>query len=140
MLLKRWNRVGSQANIYTMMGAGYNLEDSRETLNHFENRSFGFIGLQTDYETPRIYTALSGFSLVGPSIRAYSGRYRLGVAPYIAKFKELQIWMIGQIDYMSDMEEQPHVTPMLRFFYRTVLWETGVSISGVYWFQMMVHF
>ena len=71
---------------------------------------------------------------------AYGGRYRLGIAPYIAKFKELQVWVIGQLDYMSDMEEQPHFTPMLRFFYRTVLWETGVSLSGVYWFQMMAHF
>ena len=41
---------------------------------------------------------------------------------------------------MSDMSEQPRFTPMLRLFYRTVLWEMGQDLQGHYWFQMMAHF
>jgi len=139
-LLKRWNEVGSQANLYVMSGVGYNMEPWDSSLDDLENRGLVYGGVQIDYETQRIYTALSGFSLGGKSGIYYGGRYRFGLAPYVAKFKELQVWVIGQVDYMSDMEQQPHFTPMLRFFYRTILWESGVSLSGVYWFQMMAHF
>ena len=142
VLLKRWNQIGSQANLYGIVGAGYNLENDTllAPVSDIGSRGFGYLSLQADYETQRIYTALSGFSMLGKETQAYGGRYRFGIAPYIAEYNELQVWVVGQLDYMSDMEEQPYVTPMLRFFYRTVLWETGVSLSGTYWFQMMAHF
>ena len=142
VLIKRWNRIGSQANVYGIVGLGYNLENEvlTSSVSDVASRGFGYSSLQADYETQRIYTALSGFSMFNTEILAYGGRYRFGVAPYIADYNELQVWVVGQLDYLSDMQEQPYVTPMLRFFYRTVLWETGVSLSGTYWFQMMAHF
>ena len=45
----------------------------------------------------------------------FSGRYRVG-ALHIANCDELQIWFVGQVEYMSAMEQQPLFTPMLRFF------------------------
>ena len=141
-LLKRWNQIGSQANVYGIIGVGYNVETDTNNLAlaNYSDRSFGYFSAQTDFETQRIYTALSGFSMLGNDLFAYGGRYRFGIAPYIADYNELQVWVVGQADYMSDMQDQPYFTPMLRFFYRTVLWETGVSFSGTYWFQMMAHF
>ena len=133
-LVKRWNRIGSQANIYAITGIGYNI-----TPNTSQNM-FGYTGLQADYETTRIYTAVSGFSLLFSDQQPFGLRYRFGIAPYVAKYNDLQIWVVGQLDYLSDMKTQPHLTPMLRFFYRTALWETGVSLNGTYWFQMMAHF
>ena len=101
------------------------------------------MGLQTDYETQKIYTAanVTGFpSIDDVSDIPYMARYRFGIAPYIAKYDEFQIWVVGQVEYMPTMQDTPIVTPMLRYFYRTVLWETGVSLDGTYWFQMMAHF
>ena len=137
-LLKRWNQIGSQANLYSVTGIGIDLSEdwTTESLH-------AMLGLQADYETPKIYTALTTLSM--PSMTnltniPFAARYRFGVAPYVARYNELQIWVVGQVEYMSDMEQQPYVTPMLRYFYRTVLWETGVSLNGTYWFQMMAHF
>ena len=137
-LLKRWNQIGSQANLYAMTGVGFDLSDNIST-----DSLRGMLGIQADFETQKIYTAFIASSL--PSFSdifdiPFTARYRFGVAPYIANYDELQIWVVGQVDYMSDMEEQPYFTPMLRYFYRTVLWETGVSLNGTYWFQMMAHF
>ena len=137
-LLKRWNQIGSQANLYTITGVGVNLSEpiSADSLR-------GIIGVQGDFETQKIYTAFTATAL--PSLTDFSdmpfnARYRFGIAPYIANYDELQIWVVGQVEYMADMQDQPLFTPMLRYFYRTVLWETGVSINGTYWFQMMAHF
>lgn len=137
-LLKRWNQIGSQGNLYAMTGIGFDLSERLSTTSFR-----GMIGLQADFETQKIYTALNVSAL--PSITntsdiPFGARYRFGIAPYIAHYDELQIWVVGQVEYMSDMQEQPLFTPMLRYFYRTVLWETGVSINGTYWFQMMAHF
>ncbi len=135
-LVKRWNQVGSQGNIYTITGLGYNFNPEAES------QPFAYTGLQIDYETQRIYTALQGFSFISDinSHIPYGLRYRFGAAPYIADYDELQIWVIAQVDHMSDMSEQPRFTPMLRLFYRTVLWEMGQDLQGHYWFQMMAHF
>ena len=135
-LVKRWNQLGSQGNIYAITGLGYNFNPEAES------QPFAYMGLQIDYETQRIYTALQGFSFVSDinSHIPYGVRYRFGAAPYIADYDELQIWVIAQVDHMSDMSEQPRFTPMLRLFYRTVLWEMGQDLQGRYWFQMMAHF
>ena len=137
-LLKRWNRIGSQANLYAITGIGIDFSDniSPDSLR-------GILGVQADFETQKIYTAFTTSAL--PSFTdlsdiPFSARYRFGVAPYVASYDELQIWVVGQVEYMADMQEQPLFTPMLRYFYRTVLWETGVSLNGTYWFQMMAHF
>ncbi len=139
-LLKRWNNIGSQANIYALLGVGYDLSN---TTGEWADHLRGYTGLQADYETPRVYTAFvaTGFpQLQSLNETPFSARYRFGFAPYVASYDELQVWVVGQVEYMSDMETQPLFTPMLRYFYRTVLWETGVSINGTFWFQMMAHF
>ena len=137
-LLKRWNQIGSQANLYAMTGVGFDISDniSADSLR-------GMLGVQADFETQKIYTAFTVSALpsfMDTSDIPFTTRYRFGIAPYIANYDELQIWVVGQAEYMSDMQEQPYFTPMLRYFYRTVLWETGVSLNGTYWFQMMAHF
>ena len=138
LLVKRWNLKGAQANIYAMLGGGADVSQ----WSNFElaDTLLGSASSQFDYETQTIYTALSGFAMFNEELQVYGGRYRVGVAPYVANYNELQTWVIAQIDYVSDFADQPRITPMLRFFYRTVLWETGVSTNGHLWFQMMSHF
>ena len=62
----------------------------------------------------------------------YMARYRFGIAPYIANYDEFQIWVVGQVEYMPTIDDTIMVLPMLRYFYRTVLWETGVSLDGTF--------
>ena len=135
-LVKRWNRIGSQANLYAITGVGYNVL----ALQNVSQNTFGYAGVKADYETKKIYTAISAFSLLFSDQQPFGLRYRFGIAPYVAQYNDLQIWVVGQLDHLSDMKTQPRITPMLRFFYRTALWETGVSLNGTYWFQMMAHF
>ena len=141
ILMKRWNAIGSQANLYGLIGAG--VDTSSLASSQWMDEIRGFVGLQADYETQKIYTAAN---IIGfPSVNdmndlPYMARYRFGIAPYIAHYDEFQIWVVGQVEYMPTMQDTPIITPMLRYFYRTVLWETGVSLDGTYWFQMMAHF
>ena len=138
LLLKRWNLKGAQANIYAMVGGGADV--SQLSNVDFGESLLGSASSQLDYETPSFYTAVSGFALFNEELSAYGARYRVGIAPYVADYNELQTWVIAQVDHVSDFADQPRITPMLRFFYRTVLWETGVSTNGHLWFQMMSHF
>lgn len=143
ILLKRWNAIGSQGNLYGIAGAGVDTGSMSESTWSFVDELRGFVGIQADYETQKIYTAANVMAF--PSVddlndTPYMARYRFGIAPYIAQYDEFQIWVVGQIEYMPTIQDTPMITPMLRYFYRTVLWETGVSVNGTYWFQMMAHF
>ena len=142
VLLKRWNAIGSQANLYGMFGAGINTASITSDSWTFTDELRGFVGVQADYETQKIYTAANviGFPTLDGKDIPYMARYRFGIAPYIANYDEFQIWVVGQVEYMPSIDDTIMVTPMLRYFYRTVLWETGVSMDGKYWFQMMAHF
>lgn len=142
ILLKRWNAIGSQGNLYGMVGAGVNTGTMTNDDWSFTDEVRGFVGVQADYETQKIYTAANviGFPTVDGTDIPYMARYRFGIAPYIANYDEFQIWVVGQVEYMPTIDDTIMVTPMLRYFYRTVLWETGVSLDGKYWFQMMAHF
>ena len=142
ILLKRWNAIGSQGNLYGMVGAGVNTVSMTNDDWSFTDELRGFVGVQADYETQKIYTAANviGFPTLDGTDIPYMARYRFGIAPYIANYDEFQIWVVGQVEYMPTIDERIMITPMLRYFYRTVLWETGVSLDGKYWFQMMAHF
>ena len=78
--------------------------------------------------------------LVAVDIRIDSHSFGKWYGKILSEDDQLQIWVVGQFDHISDMAEQPRFTPMLRFFYRTVLWEMGCDLQGIYWFQMMAHF
>ena len=53
-LVKRWNQMGSQTNIYTITGFGYNLSlqstHSQMSSTESTSDSFGYFGVQADYE------------------------------------------------------------------------------------------
>src|SRR5690606_20988808 len=65
---------------------------------------------------------------------------RYGLAPYVAGLDELQTWMIFQAYYYSRQSKEVIVTPMLRFFYKNVLWEIGSSLKGDSFLTLMVHY
>lgn len=133
-LAKRWNRKDWQGNLYLTAGAGY--------FDHSTDPNGALLkgGFQADWESRTYYVALmhNHQDLRGQSLPMTMAR--LGVAPYHAKYTEMQSWLIWQIDYAPDMFARVQHTPMMRFFYRNILWEIGSSLEGVWWLQLMSHF
>ena len=134
-LIKRWNQRESQANIFASIGVGgRNAKKEDYSLA-------GYGALEADYETRRIYTLIAAERLQsGGGVDFTRLRYRFGVAPYKAPIDQLQTWIIGQVDYMPEMEDQVTVTPILRFFYNNLALEVGSSLQGKPQLGIMVHF
>ncbi len=134
-LLKRWNELDSQANLYLSAGVG-GRHDSKD------DDSFAAYGaIEGDYETRRVYTLFGAESLQSPDgVQFNRLRYRAGVAPYLAPFDALQTWIITQVDYMPEMSDKTTVTPLLRFFYNNYAFEAGVSLDGKLFLGGMAHF
>ncbi len=144
-LVKRWMGRGSQGNLYLMTGIGVadwghqSVDGSNDQF-----REAWMIGVQTDYETQRFYTALIGRVLGDRDLTVKDvtvhALYRFGVAPYIARSNELQSWLVGQLTYHSEMSGPPSLTMLMRVFHRSALWELGADTEGRPWLQLMAHY
>ena len=132
VLLYRRNGVGSQANVYAILGGGAGGDTWHTPM--------GLGAFQTDFETTRFYTAWMGRTVTDGEDFWWQTTYRIGFAPYEAEFNELQSWLVGQVAYLPHMAAAPNVSMLLRFFYRTVLWEVGGDLKGRPWIQLMVHY
>ena len=138
-LLYRRNRSHSQGNLYLSIGAGAQHDGVEVDGPLFLG------GLQADFETDNFYSAIMG-TAVGDSqdLQDLSGlttslRGRVGVLPFSSGFDSLQAWAVVQVDYLAQHPDPLSVTPLMRFFYRNVLWEFGASMDGHPWLQLMVH-
>lgn len=133
-LLKRWNESDSQANIY-VYGAYGNL--------NFENQNHGAAlgGVEADAES-RKYFAMAKYEKMwgnlGPDF--YDGEARLGIAPYEAEFTEIASWFMIQYQWHPMLVRKDALTPLIRLFYKSVLFETGVSTQGDWMLNFMFHF
>jgi hypothetical protein len=135
-LFKRWNELASQANIYGTLGVG-----GRHEMHTDDDAVAGYLRLEADYETRRIYTVLLGETVQSAGDVDFNRlRYRLGVAPYLAPYDALQTWLIMQVEYMPEMDDETVVTPLLRFFYNNYALEVGVSLEGEPFLAAMAHF
>lgn len=134
-LIKRWNELESQANVYVSTGAGGVHE------SHGDDSIAGYGALEADYETRRIYTLGSVERLEGPEDVDFTRlRYRAGFSPYEAPIDKLQTWLILQLDLMPEMDDELRVTPLLRLFYNNFAFEGGSSLEGAPYFGLMAHF
>lgn len=133
-LVKRWNEADSQANIYVSGGVGL---ANKGSLNHPAVEG----AIEADYETRSIYfsgkaqiVAAQGFN----TLALY--QLRAGFAPYLGESGELHSWLIGQVQYLPFAPDQTlRVGPVLRMFYKNVLWELGVSTKRTWNINLMVH-
>jgi len=133
-LLKRWNELDSQGNIYLSLGAGaQELKDDTSLA--------GLASVEADFETRLIYTSLLSESLLSADKQNFHRlRYRAGFAPYKAPFELLQTWIIAQVEYTPQLENQFMLTPVLRFFYDNIALEVGSSTEGKIFIGTMLHF
>ena len=139
VLLFRRNRPNSQANLYMSLGAGI----AHEGVELGQALILG--SLQADFETDNFYSAIVAMGVGGLDQFSDLGelpssvRGRIGVLPFASGFESLQAWAVMQVDYTTQADDPLSVTPLLRFFYRNVLWEFGASLDGKPWLHMMIH-
>jgi hypothetical protein len=137
-LVSRWNENNSQANIYVYGGFGALQSYS---LGSGQLGYAGAAGAEADIES-RKYFLMGKVEGMLPSIgqNLLSVMGRIGIAPYEAEFNELASWLMIQLEYHPALTRIYVITPLVRFFYRNVLFETGVSFQGDYLLNFMVHF
>jgi hypothetical protein len=133
VLLHRINHAQFQANAYLEGGAGVARIDKDQHLTYR-------VRAQMDIEDRRYYflTSLER-QYVQDQLANWIPKARVGIAPYLAEFDELNSWLMLQYEYHST-EKKHDITPFLRFFYRNVLIEAGSSLRGQWMLNAMVHF
>ncbi len=132
-LLKRWLQNDSQGNLYSGIHGGYYSDD----INDGEVGHLFFMG---DWESREHYTMLKTKGYFYDGKDRYSVTARYGFAPFVAGMDELQTWLILQTMYFQYQSKEVVVTPMIRFFYKNVLWEIGHSTRGQSYLTLMVHY
>ncbi len=137
-LLKRWNNDDSQANIYLSAGAGYEKFNS----NNYSVRLGEVI---IDWESRKYYTYFEHLYLrrdndqnnLIPNKDYNHTKARIGFAPFLADYSELNVWLILQTEKHNN--ESIQSTQFLRFFMKNVLWEIGAGFDGSMAFNFMIH-
>lgn len=135
-LLWRRNEMDSQANIYLLTGVG--MVDSEIERRDTSEVYMG--GFEADWETRTLYTALKFYHFTSPTVTDISmAQARVGFSPFESGFDNLQSWFMLQAMVMPEVESNVIITPMMRFFYKNVLWEFGSSTRGEWMLNLMVH-
>ncbi len=127
----RANDEDFQASVYTLIGLGYLYSGSGE---HNETLHFRY-GLSGDAENRRFYSAASFAQGVSPRLTPSNElRFRLGFAPYLAEFDQLQSWVLLQYDVDTIHEDRTSwIGPVLRFSFKSFLWEIGSLTQPGQW-------
>ena len=125
-VLKRWNQENSQGNLYLHSGVG-----GAEINNSFKNGGFG--SLEADWENRRYYVAYKGSAtkLEGQN-KWYRQMARVGIAPYIGGYEDLQTWFILQVSHTPQQQDNLVTTPYLVEF--------GVADNKTALFNFMTFF
>lgn len=125
LLLWRLNGQGYQANAFLLGNAGVLLERGAA-------RPAGALSLEVDAESRRFYALAQVRYLRSLDGRTedVQGVARVGAAPFVAEFTEINPFFIVQYQYLPRFAQAHVVTPMLRLLYRGVLLEVGISLRG----------
>jgi hypothetical protein len=129
-LLKRWNGLDYQGNVYFSAGGGH---ASREG----KRGPASYASLQADHESRRHIVLAEGSMLMadeGPAVWHWEARAG------VSRFDEVSSWFILAVHGTPQAEHDVGVTPMIRVFYRNVLGEVGAGTNGDWMLNFMVHF
>ena len=133
-LVKRWNMPDGQANIFSMTGAGV-------SRFHGDDEFSAWTGILADYETRRVFTSYELRGMYAGDIeKSVWQRARVGVAPYVAGYDDLNTWFMVQVDHHPAKDDTVVVTPLVRFFYKTTLVEAGYSSNNHVMFNWLLQF
>jgi hypothetical protein len=122
-LIQRWNLPDGQGNIFSMTGAGM----ARQGSN---NQPAAWASLLADYETRRWFFSYEPrLTYAGNIEKSFWQRAHAGFAPYLAN-DELNTWLLIRVDHHPAKNDHFVVTPVLRFFYKTMWLELGYSSNN----------
>lgn len=120
----RWNWPDAQANIYLLAGIG------QARGNDFAGSKAVFMpGLQTDYETRRIFAAYRWHGIYGGPINHSFNNAQAGFAFYAGEYDEWSPWFILDVRKMSNLGMNTEVTPTLRLIHKSLYLEAG-AVDG----------
>jgi len=126
-LAKRWFGENYQANLYGFIGLGLAaaIDD-----NQAENNVSGFIGALADWETRLWFTQYKiRLFKAGDVGDAFVQSARIGWAPYEGDTGDLHTWLMMEVDHRPKNNEEIGVTPLIRFFKGSALFEVGWSVT-----------
>ncbi len=126
-LAKRWFGEDHQANLYVWGAAGL-VKDIGN--NPEDDQLGGQFGVMTDWETRRLFlsyrASASDFGSFGQSAMQAA---RVGFAPYKGDTGELHTWLMLDVDHRPENETPIGVTPLIRLFYGSALFEAGWNVT-----------
>jgi hypothetical protein len=138
-LLKRWNRPEAQANIYLKSGLGIAV-DSRGKHER-STEPYAFSGVSLDWENRRWFVMYeNSYRSAGDFEEDFSQSATLGLAPYVGEYGDLHTWLMVKTEHQPGQDDNVMVTPFVRFFKGTWLWEVGVSDQGDVLFNWIKRF
>lgn len=126
-LVNRWFGDNHQANLYAIAGAGVaaGVDD-----NTADASPAGFLGVLADWETRRLFASYRARAFEAGAVDASAFQAaRLGVAPYEGDTGDLHTWLMLEVDHRPDSADPVGVTPLLRFFKGSALFEFGWSVT-----------
>jgi hypothetical protein len=138
-LVKRWNNDDSQGNFYLSGGAG---------VEKYKNKNYDakLAEVVADWEDRQYYIYFEHLHLVRenqlntflPETSHNHSKFRLGTAPFLADFEDLNIWYILQWDKHN--EPKIELTQFVRIFRKNALIEIGAGFNNNWAFNYMFHF
>lgn len=126
-LAKRWFGEDHQANLYVWgaVGAAQGVGD-----NTGGTTAGAQAGIMTDWETRRLFlsyrASMRDFGIIDKSTMQAA---RFGFAPYEGDTGDLHTWFMVEVDNRPDNVEPWGITPLVRFFYGSALFEAGWSVT-----------
>ncbi len=126
-LAKRWNLPAAQANVWLYGNVEQVRGDGlKGTVLAWEP------GFQVDYETTRLYGAISWHSqrAAGQNdalVRHNQTALRAGWSFYDTEYDETQPWIIVQLKRETGWTRERSLTPMLRLIHKSYFLELGVK-------------
>lgn len=132
-LLWRNNTPISQANLFGWAGVGY----ARTELGHGASRHIGF---QADYETRRIFTALSSELHEGRRFSHRLDTAAIGVAPYEHDWDRTAFWVVLKGMRNSSALDTATAAVLLRWFTPRWWFEIGADEDRKPLGHLMINF
>lgn len=126
-LIKRWNLPAAQGNIYFKSSVGNTYKSEAK-----QNELYGFAGLAVDFETRKYYISYENRYYKSDTniIDNFEQKARIGIAPYVANYRNLHTWLMLQISHQPEFEgDELIATPIIRIFKGVHLAEFGFSLN-----------
>ena len=132
-LIKRWNKVDSQANLYGRVAIGQvsdNLDSSEMRLKRDSDEGV-FFGVSGDWETRRYFVSAAAEHWENGRFGEFSEFHgRLGIAPYVANTGALHTWIMVEGHHRPESRNKAGASALLRFFKGPSLLEVGIDDTG----------